>query len=89
MFALLCILKQERAHVQIKADIASIDQGYVKPGDSVVIKLDAYRYMRHGVIDDIISRRSIAEKSSPLMPGEPARLVDAQEPTPQEKPDTQ
>ena len=41
----------------------------------------------YGVIDDIISRRSIAEKSSPLMPGEPARLVDAQEQTPQEKPD--
>jgi ATP-dependent Clp protease protease subunit len=41
----------------------------------------------YGVIDDIISRRSIAEKSSPLMPGEPARLVDAQEQTPQEKPE--
>jgi ATP-dependent Clp protease, protease subunit len=42
----------------------------------------------YGVIDDIISRRSIAEKSSPLMPGEPARLVDAQEQTPQEKPES-
>jgi len=43
----------------------------------------------YGVIDDIISRRSIAEKSSPLMAGEPARLVDAQEPTPQEKPEAE
>jgi ATP-dependent Clp protease, protease subunit len=41
----------------------------------------------YGVIDDIISRRSVAEKSSPLMSGEPARLVDAQEQTPQEKPE--
>jgi ATP-dependent Clp protease protease subunit len=52
--------------------------------DRFMTPVDAKSY---GVIDDIISRRSIAEKSSPLMPGEPARLVDAQEQTPQEKPE--
>jgi HlyD family type I secretion membrane fusion protein len=46
------------APLQVEADIASIDQGYVKPGDPVVIKLDAYRYMRHGVIEGEI--RSIS-----------------------------
>ena len=61
--------------------------------EQVEADIDRDRFMTpdeaksYGVIDDIISRRSIAEKSSPLMPGEPARLVDTQEPTPQEKPE--
>jgi len=61
--------------------------------EQVEADIDRDRFMTpgeakdYGVIDDIISRRSIAEKSSPLMPGEPARLVDTKEPTPQEKPE--
>jgi len=61
--------------------------------EQVETDIDRDRFMTpdeaksYGVIDDIISSRTIAEKSSPLVEGEPARLVNAQEQTPQEKPE--
>ena len=64
-----------------------------QPIEQVETDIDRDRFMTpseakgYGLIDDIISSRTIAEKSSSLMEGEPARLVNAQEPTPQEKPE--
>jgi ATP-dependent Clp protease, protease subunit len=64
-----------------------------QPIEQVETDIDRDRFMtpdeakNYGLIDDIISSRSIAEKSSPLMSGEPARLVEAQEQTPQENPE--
>ena len=61
--------------------------------EQVETDIDRDRFMTpdeakgYGLIDDIISSRTIAEKSSPLVEGEPARLVNAQEQTPQEKPE--
>ncbi|MGH2699405.1 MAG: ATP-dependent Clp protease proteolytic subunit [Actinomycetota bacterium] len=61
--------------------------------EQVETDIDRDRFMtpgeakNYGLIDDIISSRIIAEKSSPLMTGEPARLVEAQEQTPQENPE--
>ena len=64
-----------------------------QPIEQVETDIDRDRFMTpseaksYGLIDDIISSRTIAEKSSPLAEGEPTRLVNAQEPTPQEKPE--
>jgi ATP-dependent Clp protease, protease subunit len=64
-----------------------------QPIEQVETDIDRDRFMtpdeakNYGLIDDIISSRTIAEKSSPLMSGEPARLVEAQEQTPQENPE--
>ncbi len=64
-----------------------------QPIEQVETDIDRDRFMtpdeakNYGLIDDIISSRTIAEKSSPLAEGEPTRLVNAQEPTPQEKPE--
>jgi len=61
--------------------------------EQVETDIDRDRFMtpdeakNYGLIDDIISSRTIAEKTSPLVEGEPARLVNAQEQTPQEKPE--
>ena len=64
-----------------------------QPIEQVETDIDRDRFMTpdeakgYGLIDDIISSRTIVEKSSPLAEGEPARLVNAQEQTPQEKPE--
>ncbi len=64
-----------------------------QPIEQVETDIDRDRFMTpeeakaYGLIDDIISSRSIAEKSTPLMSGEPARLVEAQEQTAQENPE--
>jgi ATP-dependent Clp protease protease subunit len=61
--------------------------------EQVETDIDRDRFMTpdeaegYGLIDDIISSRTIAEKTSPLVEGEPARLVNAREQTPQEKPE--
>jgi ATP-dependent Clp protease, protease subunit len=61
--------------------------------EQVETDIDRDRFMtpdeakNYGLIDDIISSRTIAEKTSPLVEGEPARLVNAQEQPPQEKPE--
>ena len=42
-------------------DIESLDEGFVAPGEKVRIKLDAYRYMVHGVAKGVI--KSITQES--------------------------
>ena len=66
-----------------------------QPIEQVEQDIDRDRFMtpddakNYGLIDEIITSRTIAEKSSPLLPGEPARLVGAQEEATQEKPEAQ
>ncbi len=38
------------AELEVEADIAGSDQGFVKPGDETVIKLDAYRFTEYGTV---------------------------------------
>ncbi|MGH2749946.1 MAG: ATP-dependent Clp protease proteolytic subunit [Actinomycetota bacterium] len=58
--------------------------------EQVETDIDRDRFMTpdeakdYGVIDDIISSRTIAEQSSPNLAGEPARLVQAERQTPPE-----
>ncbi|UKJ78082.1 HlyD family type I secretion periplasmic adaptor subunit [Azospirillum brasilense] len=42
------------APLEVEAEIAGIDQGFVKPGDHVQVKLEAYRYMKHGMAKGIV-----------------------------------
>jgi len=66
-----------------------------QPIEQVEQDIDRDRFMtpddakNYGLIDEIITSRTIAEKSSPLLPGEPARLVGAQEEATQESPEAQ
>lgn len=47
------------ADLQAEVEIASADVGYVKPGDAVRLKLDAYPFQRHGTLAGEV--RSISE----------------------------
>ncbi len=64
-----------------------------QPIEQVEQDIDRDRFMNpdeaktYGLIDEIITSRTIAEKSSPLLPGEPTRLVEAQEGAPQPNPE--
>ena len=64
-----------------------------QPLEQVDQDIDRDRFMTpeeakgYGLIDDIIASRSMAEKATPLMAGEPARLVGAQDGAPQESPE--
>lgn len=49
------------APLEVEAEIAGIDQGFVKPGDKVQIKLDAYRYVEHGMAKGVV--KTISEDS--------------------------
>ncbi|MDQ2102093.1 HlyD family type I secretion periplasmic adaptor subunit [Azospirillum isscasi] len=49
------------AKLEVEAEIAGIDQGFVKPGDSVQVKLDAYRFIEHGMAKGVV--RTISEDS--------------------------
>jgi ATP-dependent Clp protease, protease subunit len=66
-----------------------------QPIEQVEQDIDRDRFMtpddakNYGLIDEIITSRTIAEKSSALLPGEPARLVGAQEEATQENPEAQ
>jgi ATP-dependent Clp protease protease subunit len=66
-----------------------------QPIEQVEQDIDRDRFMtpddakNYGLIDEIITSRTIAEKSSPLLPGEPARLVGAKEEATQESPEAQ
>jgi ATP-dependent Clp protease, protease subunit len=67
-----------------------------QPIEQVEQDIDRDRFMtpdeakNYGLIDEIITSRTIAEKSSALLPGEPARLVGAkEEAATQEKPEAQ
>ncbi len=49
------------AKLEVEAEIAGIDQGFVKPGDQVQVKLDAYRYVEHGMAKGVV--KTISEDS--------------------------
>ncbi|GAA4246903.1 HlyD family type I secretion periplasmic adaptor subunit [Azospirillum formosense] len=49
------------AKLEVEAEIAGIDQGFVKPGDEVQVKLDAYRFVEHGMAQGVV--KSISEDS--------------------------
>ena len=49
------------ATLEVEAEIAGMDQGFVKPGDEVKIKLDAYRYVEHGMAKGVV--KTISEDS--------------------------
>ena len=57
------------AELQVEADISAADQGFVKPGHEVRIKLDAYRYVEHGTAKGRV--RSISADS--FVPSNPDR----------------
>ncbi|CAO3424202.1 HlyD family type I secretion periplasmic adaptor subunit [Azospirillum doebereinerae] len=57
----LFILVPAGAPLEIEADITAADQGFVKVGDKVEVKLDAYRYMEHGTAKGTV--RSVSEDS--------------------------
>ena len=47
--------------LEIEAEIAASDQGFVKIGDEVQVKFDAYRYIKHGMGKGVV--RTISEDS--------------------------
>ncbi len=47
--------------VEADVDIPAVDIGFVKAGDKVRVKLDAYRFMQHGTADGVI--KTISEGS--------------------------
>lgn len=49
------------ATLEVETEIASIDQGFVKPGDQVQVKLDAYRFIEHGMAKGVV--KTISEDS--------------------------
>jgi type I secretion membrane fusion protein, HlyD family len=49
------------ATLEVETEIAGIDQGFVKPGDPVQIKLEAYRYVEHGMAKGVV--KTISEDS--------------------------
>ncbi|MCW2240808.1 HlyD family type I secretion periplasmic adaptor subunit [Azospirillum canadense] len=49
------------ATLEVEAEIAGIDQGFVKPGDQVQIKFDAYRFVEHGMAKGVV--KTISEDS--------------------------
>lgn len=49
------------APLEVEAEIAGMDQGFVKVGDEVQVKLEAYRYVEHGMAKGIV--KSISEDS--------------------------
>ena len=48
-----------RSKLEVEVELAGMDQGFVKPGDEVQVKLDAYRYIRHGMAKGVV--RTISE----------------------------
>jgi len=49
------------APMEVDVDIAAADMGYIKPGDPVQLKLDAYRFVQHGTAKGVI--KTISEGS--------------------------
>lgn len=49
------------ATLEVEAEIAGIDQGFVKSGDEVQIKFDAYRFVEHGMAKGVV--KTISEDS--------------------------
>lgn len=49
------------AKLEVEVEIAGMDQGFVKPGDQVRVKLDAYRFVEHGMAKGVV--KTISEDS--------------------------
>ncbi|HYF21683.1 MAG TPA: HlyD family type I secretion periplasmic adaptor subunit [Ramlibacter sp.] len=47
--------------LEVEAEVDGADQGFVKPGDEVQVKLAAYRFIEHGTAKGVV--RSISEDS--------------------------
>ncbi|AWJ93496.1 HlyD family type I secretion periplasmic adaptor subunit (plasmid) [Azospirillum baldaniorum] len=50
-----------RSKLEVEVEIAGMDQGFVKPGDEVQVKFEAYRYVKHGMAKGVV--RTISEDS--------------------------
>lgn len=57
----LVSLVPSNATLEVEADVAGMDQGFVKVGDEVQVKLNAYQFTRHGTV--VATVRSISEDS--------------------------
>lgn len=57
----LVTLMPTNAKLEVEAEVAGMDQGFVKVGDPVEVKLDAYEFSRHGTVKAVV--RSISEDS--------------------------
>ncbi|MFV3074457.1 HlyD family type I secretion periplasmic adaptor subunit [Niveispirillum fermenti] len=57
----LVSLMPSNATLEVEADVAGMDQGFVKVGDEVQVKLNAYQFTRHGTV--VAEVRSISEDS--------------------------
>ncbi|MFV3126353.1 HlyD family type I secretion periplasmic adaptor subunit [Niveispirillum sp. KHB5.9] len=57
----LVTLMPANAMLEVEADVAGMDQGFVKVGDEVQVKLNAYEFTRHGTVRAEV--RSISENS--------------------------
>ncbi|ALG74716.1 secretion protein [Azospirillum thiophilum] len=50
----LVTLVSVRAPLEVEADIAAADQGFLKVGDRAELKLDAYRYVEYGTAKGVV-----------------------------------
>ncbi|OYQ31556.1 hypothetical protein CHU95_20660 [Niveispirillum lacus] len=57
----LVSLMPVNAALEVEADVAGMDQGFVKVGDEVQVKLNAYEFTRYGMVKAEV--RSISENS--------------------------
>lgn len=57
----LVSLMPANATLEVEADVAGMDQGFVKVGDEVLVKLNAYEFTRYGMVKAEV--RSISENS--------------------------
>lgn len=57
----LVTLMPTNAKLEVEAEIAGMDQGFVKVGDPVEVKLAAYDFSRHGTVKAVV--RAISEDS--------------------------
>ena len=48
------------AAIEIELDISTQDIGFIRPGDTVTLKIDAFPYIRFGVVKGTITRISEA-----------------------------
>ena len=69
----LVTLVPDNAKLYIAASIPAHDIGYVKAGETVRVKLDAYPFQRYGTLNGRLA--SISPDSLPFSPDKPSQLV--------------
>ncbi len=69
----LVTLVPDDAKLYIAASIPAHDIGYVKAGEAVRVKLDAYPFQRYGTLNGSLA--SISPDSLPFSPDKPSQLV--------------